>query len=141
VSTLWTPSGEHPVPRAGDVGSPSSPAGRPPAGGAGDSEQAQAEVDALREQLLSAPAELVISNHAMGLWELAALHLSQRPAQLPQAQLAIDALSALVEGMHGRLGEAEATLVDLVAQIRMAFVQTANAQRARQGTSGAASPS
>lgn len=95
---------------------------------------AQAEMDEVREQLLHAPVELVISNHAMGLWELAALHLSQTPPQLPQAQLAIDALSSLVDGMRGRLGDAERTLADGLAQIRLAFVQIANAQRSQAGT-------
>lgn len=86
----------------------------------------------MREQLAQAPAELVIANHAMGLWELAALHLSQKPPQLAQAQLAIDALAALVDGLHGRLGEDEKSLQDGLSQIRMAFVQIHNAERARQ---------
>lgn len=89
-------------------------------------------MDAVREQLLRAPAELVVANHAMGLWELAALHLSQQPPQLAQAQLAIDALNALVEGLRGRLGEAERTLSEGLAEIRMAFVQIAQAERSRQ---------
>jgi hypothetical protein len=93
-------------------------------------------MDAVREQLLRAPIELVVSNHAMGLWELAALHLSQAPPHLRQAQLAIDALNALVEGLQGRLGEAEHTLRDGLAEIRMAFVQIANAERSRQAAAG-----
>jgi hypothetical protein len=86
----------------------------------------------MRQQLAQAPAELVIANHAMGLWELAALHLSQQPPQLPQAQLAIDALTALVDGLQGRLGEDERSLRDGLAQIRMAYVQINNAERGRQ---------
>jgi Domain of unknown function (DUF1844) len=86
----------------------------------------------MRQQLAEAPAELVIANHAMGLWELAALHLSQQPPQLAQAQLAIDALTALVDGLQGRLGEDERSLRDGLAQIRMAFVQIYNAEQARQ---------
>lgn len=90
-------------------------------------------MEAVREELLRAPAEVVIANHAMGLWELAALHLSRKPPQLPQAQLAIDALSALVEGLHGRLGEAEKSLADGLTQIRMAFVQIAKASDKHDG--------
>jgi Domain of unknown function (DUF1844) len=86
----------------------------------------------MREQLAQAPAELVIANHAMGLWELAALHLSQKPPHLGQAQLAIDALTALVDGLQGRLGDDEKSLRDGLAQIRMAFVQIHNAERARE---------
>lgn len=94
--------------------------------------QAQEEMDAVREQLLRAPVEVVIANHAMGLWELGALHLSQRPPNLEDAKLAIDALGAIVEGLGGRLGEPEKTLSEGLAEIRMAFVQIANAERNRQ---------
>jgi hypothetical protein len=94
----------------------------------------------MRQQLAEAPAELVIANHAMGLWELAALHLSHQPPQLPQAQLAIDALTALVDGLQGRLGEDERSLRDGLAQIRMAFVQINNAERARQANARGSNP-
>jgi hypothetical protein len=94
-------------------------------------------MEAVRQELLRAPVELVISNTAMSLWELAALHLSERPPHLPEAKLAIDALSALVEGLAGRLGDPERTLRDGLAEIRMAFVQVHKAERARQaGESG-----
>ena len=159
MSTLWTPGGEHPVPRP-QTGGPATGGGQtggpgegPPGGTGGQGtggqddlagqptpeeiEEAQAEMDAIREQLLQAPVEVVIANHAMGLWELAALHLSQKPPQLAQAQLAIDALSALVEGLGSRLGEGERTLTDGLGQIRMAFVQIANAERARTSAGGA----
>lgn len=90
-------------------------------------------MQALRDELLRAPVEVVISNHAMGLWELAAIHLSNRPPNLAAAQLAIDALTALLEGLSGRLGEAEKTLSDGLTQIRMAFVQITNAGRQGEG--------
>ena len=77
----------------------------------------------LRRQLAETPAELVIANHAYGLFELAALHLSLTPAQLPQAQLAIDALGAVVEGLSGRLGEGEEQLKEGLTQLRLAYVQ------------------
>jgi len=169
VSTLWTPSGEHPIPRPGDNGpgddqepgttprgagtAGPAPGSRAPAGGrrgagipderAGgrpspeEVRRAQEEMEAVRQELLRAPVELVIANHAMGLWELAALHLSERPPHLPEAQLAIDALSALVEGVTGRLGEGERALRDGLAEIRMAFVQIHNAERARLAGEGA----
>jgi hypothetical protein len=93
-------------------------------------------MDEVREQLLHAPVELVVSNHAMGLWELAALHLSQSPPQLKQAQLAIDALNALLQGLQGRLGASERTLSDGLSELRLAFVHIANAERARQADGG-----
>lgn len=77
----------------------------------------------LSEQMAHTPAELVVANHAYGLFELAALHLSLQPPQLDQARIAIDALAALVEGLAGRLGEAEPQLIDGLSQLRMAFVE------------------
>lgn len=95
-------------------------------------------MEAVREQLLRAPAELVVANHAMGLWELGALHLSARPPQLAQARLAIDALTCLVDGLKGRLGEPEKTLTEGAAQLRLAFVQVAGMQEGAEGSAGTA---
>jgi hypothetical protein len=73
--------------------------------------------------LLAAPAEVVVANHAYGLFELAALHLSSQPPNLEKARLAVDALGAMVEGLEGRLGNVEQALTDALAQIRLAYVQ------------------
>jgi hypothetical protein len=81
------------------------------------------ELAALRDQLARTPASVVVANHCLGLWELAALHLSLHPPQLDQAAVAIDALGAIVERLEGRLGEEEATLKEGLAQLRLAFVQ------------------
>ena len=82
-----------------------------------------AQLEEFRRQLLDVPPEVVVANHAYGLFELAAIHLSQQPPQRDQARLAVDAMAALVEGLAGRLGEAERSLQDALAQIRLAFVQ------------------
>lgn len=91
----------------------------------GDDDEAAlaAHLEELRSRLVATPVEIVVANHAYGLFELAAIHLSQQPAGLDQAKMAVDALGALVEGLQGRLGEAEGSLVDALAQIRLAFVQ------------------
>lgn len=115
MSTLWTPDGERPVGRSQEP--PPQPTAEP------SDAELQAQMAELQEQLAKTPAEVVVANHAYSLFELAALHLSLRPPQLDQARTAIDALGALVEGMRGRLGEGEASLVDGLAQIRMAYVQ------------------
>ena len=86
-------------------------------------EEMQARMEELRAQLAHTPVELVIANHAYGLFELAALHLSLQPPQLQEAKLAIDALGLLVEGLEGRLGEQEQQIREALAQLRMAFVQ------------------
>ena len=82
--------------------------------------------DALREaraRVGEVPAETVVVNHVMGLYELAAIHLSAEPPRLADAALAIDAVGCLVEGLGDRLGPDAATMRDALGNIRMAFVQ------------------
>jgi hypothetical protein len=76
---------------------------------------------------------VVVANHAYGLFELAAIHLSQQPPNLDQARLAVDALGAIVGGLVGRLGEAEPSLLDALAQIRLTFVQISEMVNAPPG--------
>jgi hypothetical protein len=84
---------------------------------------AEAAIDAARRRVAEAPAEIVVTNHVMGLYELAAIHLSSDPPDLPSAALAIDAVGCLVEGLGERLGPDAATMRDALANIRMAFVE------------------
>ncbi len=79
-----------------------------------------------REQLRATPAAVVISNHAFGIYELAALHLSSQPPNFAEANVAIDALGVLIDGMKGRLGEAEPGLHEARSQLQIAFVQLKN---------------
>lgn len=81
------------------------------------------ELAAMQEEVASTPASVVVANHAVGLFQLAAIHLNRRPPNLEEGQLAVDAMGALVEGMAGRLGEEEQSLRDGLGQLRMAFVQ------------------
>ena len=69
------------------------------------------------------PAEVVVTNHVMGLYELAAIHLSATPPDLHQSVLAIDAVACLVDGLGERLGDDYATMQDALNNIRLAFVQ------------------
>jgi hypothetical protein len=96
------------------------------------------EMAAMREELVNAPVEVVVANHCYGLFELAAVYLSQQPPLLPQARLSIDALASLVEGLAGRLGEAEEQLRDALSQLRLAYVQIDGAQRAGAQAASAA---
>lgn len=142
MSSLWTPSGEHPVDRPGGQASSGRPApgpsgpppGTPPPGGEAEEreltpdERAAAEeyarqLDEARQQLLDAPAGLVIGQQALQFYELAALHLSQPEPRLDDARTAIDALSAVVDALGARLGEAETPLRQAVHQLRLAFVE------------------
>ena len=100
--------------------------------GAGDTttdtlDEAQQAINGARDRLADIPAELVVSNHVMGLYELAAIHLGSEPPSLTEAALAIDAVGCLVEGLGPRLGPDSDTLVAALSNIRLAFVQIKNA--------------
>jgi hypothetical protein len=86
-------------------------------------DDAQAALDDARHRLADVPVDIVVANHVMGLYELAAIHLSASPPNLPAAALAIDAVACLVEGLGDRLGEDAPPLRDALANIRLAFVQ------------------
>lgn len=84
---------------------------------------AQREMNEARSRLSEVPAEVVITNHVMGLYELAAIHLSATPPDLGQSALAIDAVACLVDGLGARLGDEAPTMQDALGNIRLAFVQ------------------
>jgi len=143
MSTLWTPSGEHPVGRQGQGPGPSSPT--PPPGGGRDGtspeEQAAAEelarqLEAARRQILETPAGVVVGQQALQFYEVAALHLAEPEPKLEEARVAIDALGAVVEALGDRLGEAEAPLRQALNRIRLAFVERSN--EVRRATAGPA---
>ena len=67
-----------------------------------DAETALAEA---RARLAQTPANVVVVNHVMGLYELAAIHLSANPPRLVESALAIDAVACVVEGLGERLGD------------------------------------
>lgn len=162
--SLWTPGGEHEVPRDRPQQQPAQPAAQPgagtsaqdPAGSAevggvemdeaalaealgipsldelSDEERAQLEQAVVQmaeqeRQLATTPPEVVIANHVMGLYELAAIHLRQNPPNLDEASLAIDAMGAMVDGLQGRLGENEPTLRSAREQLQQAFVGVSSA--------------
>ncbi len=84
---------------------------------------AQRAMEEARARLAEVPAEIVVTNHVMGLYELAAIHLSAAPPDLVQAALAIDSVACLVDGLGDRLGEESPTMRDALNNIRLAFVQ------------------
>ncbi|HUW02375.1 MAG TPA: hypothetical protein VMW08_08500 [Acidimicrobiales bacterium] len=137
--SLWTPGGEHPVEPNEPTAPETRPETTPSAAATADEgvpnledlspeERAQveamaAEMEEVRRQIASAPAADVVANHAMGIYELAAIHLTSEPPKFEEAQLAIDALAALVDALQGRLGQGEPTLIEARQQLQMAFVQ------------------
>jgi hypothetical protein len=80
----------------------------------------------LSKRVAAAPPEEIVSNHAYGLFELAAIHLSHRPPNVEAARLAIDGLGLLVDGLGERLGAHTPSLREALAQIRLAYVQILN---------------
>jgi hypothetical protein len=141
VSSLWTPSGGNPEPGSGSG---------PDAGfdefdeavdapGLGDPD-AEPDEEVVAEELRRVRAELagtavadLVANHAIGLWQLAVLHLTPEagmPIRLDEAGLAIDAMAALVDGLGDRLGENADPLRDALSQLRLAFVQVSGGAEA-----------
>ncbi len=141
MSSLWTPGGEHEVPRpsaddhgesAGDLADELPPLTEEEAA---ELAEAAEQVGRIRAQLAAAPPEVVVANHVMGLYELAAVHLNREDPDLAAARLAIDALGAVLDVTKGRLGEVEETLTGARTQLQLAFVQVS--QWVQQGASGA----
>jgi len=101
VSSIWTPSGEHPTdPDAGRDLAGSVPE-RNAGPGPGDDEQlspeqiaeVEAEMMRARAELGSVPVADIVANHAVGLWQLAVLHLTPDP--LPDGSPAEDKIAAI----------------------------------------------
>lgn len=144
MGTIWTPSGERPVPPRPADGErseetdrtqpaaaatrhrppgPAQRAGTSPAGEELNEEELAEQMAELQRELAQTPASVVIANHCIGLFHLGALHLNRPDPNLEEAQLAIDALAAIVEGLGPRLGDDAPSLKDALAQLRLAFVQ------------------
>jgi hypothetical protein len=98
-------------------------------------DEAEQAIEDVRKRLAEVPAEVVVANHVMGLYELAAIHLSAQPPNLPAASLAIDAVGILVDGLGDRLGTDTETLRSALANIRMAFVSIKSAAHSTPGES------
>lgn len=119
MSGLWTPSGEN-VPGPPEPGAPAGPRG--------DADEAALaeELHRVREEITRTPVIDIIANHAVGLWQLAVLHLTPEEGEGPrldEAGLAIDAFAAIVEGLGERLGPHAEPLRDALTQLRLAYVQ------------------
>lgn len=137
MSSLWTPYGEQPV-EPDQPGTPASPAppGQTPAGAGdfggpdeyGDSGE-DIDPEQMREmlaRLAATPVEAIVTQFVVQLQELAVLHLGiaqERGESLPQAALAIDAFGSLVEGLGLRLEPNAEALKEVLAQLRLAYVE------------------
>lgn len=138
MSTLWTPGGEVPVDRSRPSTIPSeTPSEKPPNDPAEpDEAQIRAQMERVQQMMLERPAADIVAQHAMGLSELAVLHMGQPEPDLTSARLAIDALVALLEGLEGRLGDAEPSLRQILPQLRMHYVETVDRVTAAESQEG-----
>jgi beta-glucanase (GH16 family) len=82
------------------------------------------------ELLRSTPIELILGNHIFHLVQLAAVHLAATPAQLPQAQLAIDVVTAMIKSGDERLGEHVDLYRNALAEVQQVYVRAALAAKA-----------
>ena len=161
--SLWTPDGEVPIERGGAASSQQAGAGAGAGPEAADEATIRSAAAAMgidpdtlspaerqrlielvtemaeaQQRLAAAPAADVIANHAMGLYEFAAIKLGSEPPQLGDARTAIDALGGLLEASGDRLGEHGRALADALDQIRMAWVQVNDAAGAAAPEGGGA---
>jgi hypothetical protein len=128
---LWTPSGEY---EPEDHPATSEPAHEPGeyAGREPTAEELE-EMQRARAELAAVPVADIVANHAVGLWQLAILHLMPEPGpagdiappRLAEAGLAIDALAALVDGLGERLAPHAEALREALSQLRLAYVEVA----------------
>ena len=139
MSSLWTPYGEQPVEpeRPDQPGAPGDPggAGGPPAGYGPEDELDPEEMREMLARLAATPVELIVAQFAVQLQELGVLHLGiaeERPESLAQAALAIDALATLVEGLGDRLAPNDEPLRQVLAQLRLAFVEVSNSSASEE---------
>ena len=115
MSGLWTPSGE-----GGGTNQV-----EPEAEAAEDEAALAEELRRVRAEIAHTPAVDIVANHAIGLWQLALLHLTPEegePLRLDEAAIALDAMGGVVDALGDRLGDHAAPLRDALAQLRLAFV-------------------
>ena len=89
------------------------------------------QLEQLREQLASVSAGDVVAEAALSLIALAYVRLGIPPEQharfrdLDAARLLVDALGGMLSATEGRLGPAEPSLRETLANLRMAFAGVA----------------
>ena len=95
--SLWTPGGEHPVDKGGSQPPTAPPPGEPEMTPEQEAEARQIaeQMAQVREQLSQVPAAQVVANHAMGCYELAAIHLSSEPPKFAEAGPVAECIYAL----------------------------------------------
>lgn len=153
MSSLWTPDGEHHVPRepqpqgtpgdSGTKGESGSQAGDDPSNATlraaaeaigidldslGDEERDRlraelAEMMRVRREVAATPASEMLTNHMMRLFDLATIYLEGDPPAFTDASTVIEAFRAMLDALGDRLGDSEDTMREALGQLQMLFVQ------------------
>ena len=87
-------------------------------------------------ELAAAPAAVVVANHVVGLFQLAAIHLNQDPPQLDDGRLAIDAVKGILDAVGDRLGDDGEALRTGLTQLQLAYVELHRRSEGGAGPSG-----
>jgi Domain of unknown function (DUF1844) len=105
------------------------------------------QLEQLREQLASVSAGDVVAEAALSLIALAYVRLGIPPSQherfrdLDAARLLVDALGGMLAATEGRLGAAEPSLREALANLRLAYADVAAHLEAHpEGVPAAAEP-
>ena len=88
-------------------------------------------------ELAAAPAMVVVANHVVGLFQLAAIHLNQDPPHLEDGRLAIDAVKGVLDAVGERLGDDGEALRTGLTQLQLAYVEL---HRRSEGGAGPTPP-
>lgn len=153
MSSLWTPDGEHHVPRdpqpqgtpddSGTQGDSAAHAGDDPSTATlraaaeaigidldslSNEERDQlraelAEMMRVRREVAATPASEMLTNHMMRLFDLATIYLEGDPPAFTDASTVIEAFRAMLNALGDRLGESEDTMREALGQLQMLFVQ------------------
>lgn len=114
------PSGAGPIPSEDEV----HPPGEQPSGQVWTPQQEE-QARRIAEELARTPGPDLVVTFAMNFVEVASVKLEA--GDLAGAQLAIDAFDGILSAVGSRLGEAERPMRGVLAQLQMAFTQTAAA--------------
>ncbi len=91
-------------------------------------EHAVQQMAEVQQQIATTPAAQLVATHVAGLYELAAIKLGQPKPLFSDAQLAIDAMAAVLDAVGDRLGDDAGPLRDALTQLQLAFVSLKNQQ-------------
>jgi hypothetical protein len=108
-----------PEPEEPDPAPPSAPTDRP------WTPEQEAEARRISEEIARTPAIEWVVNSAVTMANVAATKLDGR--NLAEAQLAIDALASMINGLGDRLGNVEQPLRQTLSQLQMAYAEIASA--------------